>query len=563
MGGSSARSIVPYWVIAAFTALLALELVSDFGVPLRDGVGALAVALLALFGARFVLNRTAFRGGDARPVSVGTVAVAGLCLGVVTVAPFVVALQLAGESLSEPPMPGLFLGGVLRSIMLLPVVAYLLGLRRWYVSARRTAERGLVEAEAARIEAGDAVEATRALIIETARRELGPSQREASDLLKVAVRSEAPGDLSRAAASLRIAARSAVRSTSHDLWVDDGSVATIRWRSIIPASLVRYPLPLLLPVLMILGAMVVRSPIRISPSITPLIAAAVVVAVSCAVYLLGRAVIRRVPAAAVPVTLLAVVAAPLLSQAAVSAVSGHTLGPVVMTGTIIVSAAFAVASSIVLMVRDSGAAVIQALVDDRARADAQQAALQMMNKRLSRELATHLHGTLQPQLLAASVALDGAVASDDPRAIADAVAQAEAALGMEVRPPAPEPVPALDDLVAGLTARWRAMLDLSVRVDAARDDVLPAGVARALDECLNNAVIHGCATRAEVRIAHAPDGWQIEVVDDGVGPTGGSPGLGSSVLDELTGGAWSISAGEGTGAVVRAHVPDRAAATAG
>lgn len=559
VGGSSARSTAPYWVLIAFTVLLKVELMDGFDFPLRDGVGALAVVVLALFGARLILNRTVFRGGDAHPVPLWVVASAGLLLGMVTAVVFMAALHMAGESLSDPPIPGLMLGAVLRGIILFPVVTYLLGLRWWYVIARRAAERELVQAESARIEAGDAVEATRALIIETARREIGPSQRQASELLSVAVHSEAPGDLSRAAASLRLTARSAVRSTSHDLWVDDGSVATIRWRSIIPASIVRYPLPLVLPVLMILGAILVRSYASLGPVITVVLAALIVIGVACAVYLLGRVVIRRIPGAAAVVTLVAVIAAPVLSLLAASPVLDRTLGPTSVAVTTIVSALFAVASSIVLMVRDSGAAVIQSLVDDRARADAQQAALQMMNKRLSRELATHLHGTVQPQLLAASVALDGAVESDDPRAIAEAVAQAEAALGMEVRPPLPGRVPAAGDLVAGLTGRWRALIDLAVEVDAADGDSLPPGVTRALDECLNNAVIHGRATRAEVRISHQADGWRIEVADDGVGPAGGAPGLGGSVLDELTGGNWSLAAGQHGGSVVRAHVPDRGA----
>lgn len=548
-----------------FTIFLTAELVSAADFPSVDGVIALGVAVVGLFGARLVLNRTVFRGGDGKPVSLWVVALIGLLLGVITVVPFMVALYVAGEGLMEEPIPGLMTGGVLRPVMLLPVTAYLLGLRRWYVTARRTAERELVAAETARVEAGDHVEATRALIIEAARREIGPSKREASALLAAAVRSESPGDMSRAAASLRTTARSAVRSASHHLWVDDGSVATIRWRSIVPASLVRYPLPLLLPVLTILAATVLRAQGGFPPGPSALLVAALVVVVVSAVYLMGRVLIARVPAAALWVTAVAVIAAPLLSTVVASAVSDRArgLGMLTTAGVVVVAALLTVASSVVLMVRDSGAAVVQSLVDDRARADAQQAALEMMNQRLSRDLASHLHGTLQPQLMAASMALDGAVASDDPRAIADAVAQAEAALGMEVRPPSPETVPDLADLVAGLTDRWRAMLDLTVQVDAAGDDPLPPGIARALDECLNNALVHGRATRAAVRIAREPGGWRIEVADDGSGPGGGMPGLGSAVLDELTGGTWSIAVGDGGGTVVRAHVSDRAPAAAG
>jgi signal transduction histidine kinase len=354
-----------------------------------------------------------------------------------------------------------------------------------------------------------------------------------------------------------------VRSASHDLWVDDGPSATIRWRSVVPAALVRYPLPLLLSVLIILGSTSVRSNRVLDPG-SLLLAAVTVAALPCLLYLAGRAVIARFPRWAIGVTAVAIVAAPVAGQLAASAILERPLTLVTIAMVSLVSATFTIASSVVLMVRDSGAAVIQSLVDDRARADAQQAALNMMNRRLSRELATHLHGTVQPQLLAASVALDGAVESDDPSAIADAVAQAEAALGMEVRPPEEQGLPALDDLVAGLTARWRAMLELHVTANALPGaPAPPGGVTRALDECLNNAVIHGYATRATVSISHVHDGWRIEVADNGVGPAAGAPGLGSSVLDEITGGDWSLDAGPGGGAVLRAHVRDRSAAPAG
>lgn len=549
----------------AFAVILKVELVSEFDFPLRDGIGALTVVIALLFLARLALNRTVFRGGDASPRPLAAVAALGLLLGALSVLPFIVALVVAGESLASQPIPGLMFGGVLRCAVLFPVATYLVGLRHWYVTARSTAERELVQAETARIEASDDVEATRALIIETARREIGPSQQEASALLRAAVRSEAPGDLSLAAASLRSAARSAVRSTSHGLWVDEGTIATIRWRSIVPASLVRYPLPILLAVVTILGATMLRTSGATGATLALLAAAAIVVVVPGAVYLTGRAVIARAPDMAVGVTAVAVLAGPMLGQWAASGVLSRPM-PVWSTLVVsVVAAMFTVASSVVLMVRDSGAAVIQALVDDRARADAQQAAFEMMNKRLSRELATHLHGTVQPQLLAASMALDGAVDSDDPRVVAAAVSQAEEALGMSVRPPAAEAPTArpLDDLLAALGARWNAMLDLRISVDAGPDLAPPAGIARALDECLNNAVIHGRATGAQVLIAHRADGWLIQVSDDGTGPQGGAPGLGSAVLDELTGGEWSLAPGGDGGAVVSARMPDLAPAPAG
>ncbi|MBM3664608.1 MAG: hypothetical protein FJW92_02280 [Actinobacteria bacterium] len=82
-------------------------------------------------------------------------------------------------------------------------------------------------------------------------------------------------------------------------------------------------------------------------------------------------------------------------------------------------------------------------------------------------------------------------------------------------------------------------------------------MTRVLDECLNNALVHGGATQAVVRITRSPDAWVVEVTDDGRGPAGGAPGLGTALLDDVTGGEWSLIDAAGGGAVVRAVIPQR------
>jgi len=76
-----------------------------------------------------------------------------------------------------------------------------------------------------------------------------------------------------------------------------------------------------------------------------------------------------------------------------------------------------------------------------------------------------------------------------------------------------------------------------------------------LQECLANATIHGAATEATVRILVEDNDVIVEVTDDGIGVGGGKPGLGSAVLNEATGGQWSIASVPSGGAQVRAVVP--------
>ncbi len=559
------RSAVPYWVLVAFALLLKLELLRDGAFTTWQALGALVVAIALLFIAKAVLDRTVFARCDTRPVPVWAVAVVGLGLGVVSVAPFVGAVIVGQGGVTEAPFMALLVSGAVRCAGIFPLVTYVVGLREWYRITRDRAERDLVRAQAARMETGDAVESTRGLIIEAARRELGPSQREAAELLRAAARSEAPVDASRAAESLRGAARSAVRSASHELWVDGGSSVTIRWRSIVPSALVRHPLPLLVAEFITLGTILVRADLVARPGLAAFAGAFAAMAILAAIYLCGRVVIHRLPRLAMVVTALAVVGGPVAGQVASSAILGRSAVPLSLIAGVIAIAIVTVASSVVLMIRDSGAAVIQALVDDRAQADAEQAALELMNGRLSRELATHLHGTVQPQLLAASTALDAAVEKGDPAGIAEAVAQAEAALGMGVQlPPANDGAArSVADVEAGVRSRWQAMLDLQLDIDAPPDSRVPTGLVRVLDECLNNALVHGHATRARVVISATDGAWLVQVADDGIGPAGGAPGLGSALLDDITRGQWSLGEGPDGGALVRAEIPDRAPTPAG
>jgi hypothetical protein len=45
-------------------------------------------------------------------------------------------------------------------------------------------------------------------------------------------------------------------------------------------------------------------------------------------------------------------------------------------------------------------------------------------------------------------------------------------------------------------------------------------------------------------------GLEVRVVDDGVGPRDGAPGLGSAYFAAASGGEWSLAAGEEGGSVL-------------
>ena len=79
-------------------------------------------------------------------------------------------------------------------------------------------------------------------------------------------------------------------------------------------------------------------------------------------------------------------------------------------------------------------------------------------------------------------------------------------------------------------------VEVVVDDDVASD--LPAEVARdvgrVVEEGLGNAVRHGGATSVAVHVRRSDGEVVVEVEDDGRGPTGGPPGLGSSLLDSVS-----------------------------
>lgn len=173
--------------------------------------------------------------------------------------------------------------------------------------------------------------------------------------------------------------------------------------------------------------------------------------------------------------------------------------------------------------------------------------------RVSRELAQHVHGTLQSTLLATAFAIESATRVNDTAAFERAVEEARIALQTAPRLAAVEVD--IDAEVARRLALWEGFLD--VDADVRIEDPLPSSVVRdvgrALEEGISNARKHGRASRIAVRITRDGEDVLLQVTDDGSGPTGGLPGMGSRVLDEIAPGAWTLQPGPDGGTVLTAR----------
>lgn len=149
-----------------------------------------------------------------------------------------------------------------------------------------------------------------------------------------------------------------------------------------------------------------------------------------------------------------------------------------------------------------------------------------------------IHGTVQASLTAALTRLNAPDA--DKKTLDAAKKDLDRAIEALTKPPVSKInfAPAMKELIA----TWQGVCDVEVEVSPelkkviSRDVRLSLCVNEILKEAVSNAVRHGDAQKAWVRVG-APAGGVIElsVTNDGLAPTNaGRKGVGSGLLDELT-----------------------------
>ena len=188
---------------------------------------------------------------------------------------------------------------------------------------------------------------------------------------------------------------------------------------------------------------------------------------------------------------------------------------------------------------------VQALARSRAIADA------------AREASAVLHGAVQTKLIATAMAIDHGIAAGDMVAVNQALMQARAILEQPLASDNAPAMSTLGEVISRKAALWRGLADISVTVDpsaTALTGQVAASAGDIVEEGIANAVHHGHAHTIAVYAETAGDGLVIRIVDDGAGPGGGPPGLGTRMLTEQTA-QWSLAAtAEGTVLTARLDV---------
>jgi len=278
-------------------------------------------------------------------------------------------------------------------------------------------------------------------------------------------------------------------------------------------------------------------------------------------YPLGRAAVRRYAPSPryMRARMIALVA--MATAAVANAGTAALLGSYIATPLQqVLPAVFIVVITIVvswaqaaLRTEDARLRILRSLAEE---ADFERLALEAATEQMQRELALYLHGTVQAGLVASAYSIQDAVNRGDTVALEAAIADARASIARVGQDAGETTVHDLASLRAAISERWDGAITITWYLPAA--EPVPAIISRidnVLQECLANASIHGAASEAKVRIVVEDDCAIVEVTDNGTGPGNGKPGLGSAVLNEATGGQWTIASVPTGGAQVRAVVP--------
>lgn len=221
-----------------------------------------------------------------------------------------------------------------------------------------------------------------------------------------------------------------------------------------------------------------------------------------------------------------------------------TIGPEVMGGVI------AVGISVLLPAAYSSLNSIRADILDRFRLDTDDARVrQLANARqlaqVTRQAARDLHGTVQTRLISCAVAIEQASRSGDIAQFRHALEVSIAILDSPLPDQTEDLSATVREEISRMCAPWEGLCTFEFEVQDEIGQMRgPVAIAagRIVEEAVSNACRHGLAESVTIhaRLITGP-AVEFEILDDGCGPTGGQPGLGTAMLAGMSRGNLTLT----------------------
>jgi two-component sensor histidine kinase len=166
--------------------------------------------------------------------------------------------------------------------------------------------------------------------------------------------------------------------------------------------------------------------------------------------------------------------------------------------------------------------------------------------RLSNDMAKYLHGNLQSRLMASAFAIEAAGNAQDSLALSAEIEKARQSIATPFDQFTSHELGLVSDELSRLMVMWEGILSTELVLSGSDDDISnidTRNIVHVVEEAFSNALRHGLATEAKILLIPTNSGISLTVIDNGIGPRDGSPGLGSSLFNSIAGSNWSLTRG--------------------
>jgi len=178
--------------------------------------------------------------------------------------------------------------------------------------------------------------------------------------------------------------------------------------------------------------------------------------------------------------------------------------------------------------------------------------------RLSSDMAKYLHGNLQSRMMASAFAIEMAGNAQDSKALLAEIDKARQSVTTPFDQLISHEMASIANELSNLMMMWDGILTTQVEFSGSEQDVSiidTRNIVHVVEEAFSNALRHGLATEATIVLNSSATEISLTVIDNGIGPRAGDPGLGSSLFNSIAGSNWSLSRGpEGVGAALNLRI---------
>ncbi len=172
--------------------------------------------------------------------------------------------------------------------------------------------------------------------------------------------------------------------------------------------------------------------------------------------------------------------------------------------------------------------------------------------RLSNDMAKYLHGNLQSRLMASAFAIEVAGRAQDVAVLTAEIEKARQSIQTPFDQFTSYDLEPVSTELRKLLDMWNGILVTELNFAGSDEFVSQSdtrNIIHIVEECFSNSLRHGLATEATIILVATETGASLTVIDNGLGPREGSPGLGSSLFNSIAGSNWSLTRGpDGVGA---------------